>query len=668
MYRLFKKYGKQILAVFAAVLMVAFILPTSARYGGGHNPVIGTLDGEKITQQDLQQARMSWDVLMHTHIKDNPRAVLAMALPQSAIAEIQNRPQLFLLLLKEAQRMGITVGADQLNDWLTNAVDLASLDDEHASNVKHALVDLLLINNAFHRAASTVKISEPMVQHTLAEERQSIVVNLVEFNAVKYAGKVAAPTTQALAAQFEKYGDVIKGAPDPEKNPFGFGYKYPNRLKLQYIAIARGAVRKSVETSPPPGTDPDEKDIAYAWEKEARKYYIQHPDQFPATQPASQPSDSFSLGSGGVKARATTRPFEQARQDVIDHIVGPETDRRVAQILDRINSTLASDYIAYEKAAAARPAPSSQPGASSQSAATEAVSSLGVPYDSFEYLQKLAAQIQSQFKILPTVVSINDRFLTAEDLTKLPGIGQASGGSEVGDLSGYLMSHVFAFVAPEHRDDSSTLKRFEPAKPLVDQADTTYIARVTEAQAAHKPATLAEVEPAVRADVLSSEAYALAKADALKLYDDAKNSSLKSVGGAAVMTAGPMLNQPGPIPGYPITGDAAERFIAEAFKLVSTATSRPDAKPMKLIELPPDGKAIVAQLQDVNALYNTATLASETAQLRMMMNSQFAQMFGQKWFNYQMVAQRLHYVPDTSAQKEETSEPNNQPPIPPPLL
>ena len=46
--------------------------------------------------------------------------------------------------------------------------------------------------------------------------------------------------------------------------------------------------------NPPPGASPAEKNIPYAWEKEARKYYIQHPEQFPTTQPATPANDAFS--------------------------------------------------------------------------------------------------------------------------------------------------------------------------------------------------------------------------------------------------------------------------------------------------------------------------------------------------------------------------------------
>src|SRR5437762_12676562 len=101
MYKLLQKHGKKLLAVFSAVLMIAFILPTSSRYGGmGRNPIVGTVAGEKLTAQEMNSARASWDVLTHTRIKSNPQAVLAMALPRPSLMEIQAHPQVFMLLPK----------------------------------------------------------------------------------------------------------------------------------------------------------------------------------------------------------------------------------------------------------------------------------------------------------------------------------------------------------------------------------------------------------------------------------------------------------------------------------------------------------------------------------------------------------------------------------------
>ena len=55
MYKLLQKHGKKLLAIFSAVLMIAFILPTSSRYGGmGRNPIVGTVAGEKLTAQEMK--------------------------------------------------------------------------------------------------------------------------------------------------------------------------------------------------------------------------------------------------------------------------------------------------------------------------------------------------------------------------------------------------------------------------------------------------------------------------------------------------------------------------------------------------------------------------------------------------------------------------------------
>src|SRR5215212_9092691 len=180
MYRFLQRHGKKLMAVFSALLMVGWVfMPSQSRSGGGPNPTVGTIgDTEKLTARDVAEARMSWEVLKNTPIKGNPQQRLAMALPQPALGEIETHPQLFVLLLKEAKQMGVTVGNDQLNDALINAVDLDAMDDDRAANVRVAINDLLLINNAFQRAASTVKVSDPMVKHTLAQERQSIIVNL----------------------------------------------------------------------------------------------------------------------------------------------------------------------------------------------------------------------------------------------------------------------------------------------------------------------------------------------------------------------------------------------------------------------------------------------------------------------------------------------------------
>jgi hypothetical protein len=102
----------------------------------------------------------------------------------------------------------------------------------------------------------------------------------------------------------------------------------------------------------------------------------------------------------------------------------------MAAIMERINSTMAADWVGYSNALTAANATteaSTSTATTAPSSATTApsisvASSLKAPYNSFEYLQKLAAAIQTEFKVLPTVVSVADKWQTEDDLSKLPGI------------------------------------------------------------------------------------------------------------------------------------------------------------------------------------------------------------------------------------------------------
>ena len=136
--------------------------------------------------------------------------------------------------------MGVSVSADRVNDVMINDLDQSRLPTDRATRerVHRAIENLLLVETAFQRAASTVKVSDPAIRHELALRGQNITVNMVEFNAAAHAEKVAAPTTQQAQAQFEKFAKVDPKAQSND-NPFGFGYRYPNRVKLQYISIPR---------------------------------------------------------------------------------------------------------------------------------------------------------------------------------------------------------------------------------------------------------------------------------------------------------------------------------------------------------------------------------------------------------------------------------------------
>jgi hypothetical protein len=689
MYRFIQKHGKKLLAVFAAFLMVSFAASGMLTPGGGgRNPVVGRINGkEKIRGQDVFVARQDWQTLSRLSGPQG-RPLTAMLGPKIE-ADITRQPILFLLLQKEAEQLGVTVSDDTLQTMLTNTPNLITTDPDRNDQIRRAVRNLLLVINGAQRAASVIKITDPMVKHQLAQAQQSITLDLVDFTTAKYIDQAKAQpiTADQLKAHFEKYADTVPGTIS-ESNPFGFGYKYPDRVKIQYIVVPRFDVRKAVEGS---------KD-AYNWDVAARKHYLQNQSQFKA-EATTQPRPSFDLT--GPSTRATTKPYEEVAQTVKEQLINAETDRRMNAIRDRLVSVIGNDWVAYRNAVGA----AALSGATTQAAPTTAAappSSQGVPYSTFEYLQKLAQQIQAntQFGILPTAVSIADKWLTVDELNKLPGVGEAHLNGV--PMSSYVMTMALPFVPDAQRKEGGWLHVMEPTRPMTDQNDSIYIVRISAAEPTHKPATIAEVEPQLRADLLTARAYELAKADAKKLLEQARQrGSLKNAAaGKSVVAVGPITIRPGQvIAPLALTGEASDRFVTRAFRLL--ATTRPSssssaataaagavaatgpaatvattqggspggggaAKPIDLIELPRDGRVLVAQLGEVQAMWTERSVPMEEAQIQRLLAGNMLQRFIQSWFDYDAVVARMKFVPEGNPEELEGGTAPVQPP--PPIL
>ena len=695
MYRFIQRHGKKLLAVFSAFLMVSFAASGMLTpRGGGRNPVVGRIGSEKIHGQDVFVARQDWQML--TRLDDGRGRRLSGLLGPQVEAEVTRQPIMFLLLQKEAEQLGVTVSQDSLQTMLQNTPGLITTDPDRNEQITRAVRNLLLVINGAQRAASVIKVTDPMVRHQLAQAQQSITVELVDFTTAKYIdqAKATPPTPEQLKAQFDKYGDTVPGNPS-EANPFGFGYRYPDRVKLQYIVVPKSDVRKVVEASKTP----------YEWEVDARKYYRQNSSQFKADA-TTQPKASFDLSAPSTQA--TTKPYEQVAQDLKNQLINDETERRLNAIRDRLVSTLGSDWVGYRNAVGAGAGAggtggATQPATQSSTSPSNAAappSSQGVPYASFEYLQKLAQQIQAnkQFGVLPTAVSIADRWLTLDDLNKLPGVGEAHlRGAPMGSN---VMMGALPFVPEAQRKEGGWLRVMEPTQPMVDQNDSVYIVRLSAAEPSHKPASLAEVESQVRTDLLTAHAYELAKADAQKLLEVARQlGSLKNAaGGRPVVSAGPLTSRQGQVVApLALTGAAADRFINGAFKLLATtqptATTAPapaqaaasapaptatsvattkggsaaptTPKPLELIELPRDGRVLVAQLGDVQAMWTERSVPMEQAQIHRAISMGLMQRFIQSWFDYDSLVARMHFVPEGNPEHLEggSAPPPAQPPI-----
>ncbi|WP_428939233.1 hypothetical protein [Fontivita pretiosa] len=682
MYAYIRKNQKKVMAILGVILMIAFIIPTGIRATRPDmEHVVGQIGSEKIYREQIQAAEDEWRFIAETVLQRNPAAavdsqqsqwasILTM-LPEQIVRPIERQPETYFLLQAEARQMGLSPNLAEAEQFLSgetagiryqgrvmSLADLSQVDPRFAEQTKRAVAELLMVLSAFDRAVQAVKLSAPLVEHELAASMQQIKLNIVDFSAADFEASVPEPTEQQLQEQFQRYADVLPGATPTEANPFGFGYKLPNRVKLQYIAIPRQQVRQAVRA-----TKSD-----YDWEVEAYKYYLRYPERFPATQPQSPTTtstDAFTLGGGSAPTTAaapTTQPFEQVRDEIITTLLEPQIDKLQRQIQNEILQKLNQGYEAYR--AATTTAPATAPQSATRPAG----------YESFQFLQDLARQIEQKYNVTPTVAAINE-YKGPLELRLLPGIGQAS-------LFADFAMFAEPFVPPDQRDQPAVLSLYEPSKPLPDDAGNVYIFRLTDAVPAQRPGSIEPVREQVVADWKKARAFEAARAAAQQLLEAARQHAAGLAAAAVdrklITTGAFSLNEP--VPNYPLSSRSQAKLGLEAHALLgaiaraastTAPATQPLQRPMGLVELPADGKVAVIELVEVRS--DLKPEIAELARLRAAsgLRQAYQQLMLSDWFTYEAVAARLGYIDHTgragrSTRGRPSPQPAESPLAPPP--
>jgi hypothetical protein len=680
MTKFFRRNQKKLLAVFAVGLMIAFTVQMGTpkapmREGGG--VTMGHIGDDKITLDQVRQGEVEWDYLKRlllineTDPSQPQLRPLLDAFPFSPAfgRDINDHPETYALLLEEARRMGVqprpAAGDSVVNNPRVairlpdRTIPITNAPQDVVEKVRYVVQNLDMIFQAENRAFDTVKVSGPLLAHHAVALGQTMTLRAVQFDAKDFVAQAPQPTDEQLRQQFQKYADTDPEVAGRDNDSLGFGYRYPNRIKLQYISIPEDEVKKHVKAS---------RDD-YAWELEARKYYLRNPKEFmsppappapPTSGPASQPATR--------PAAPTTQPFEQVRGEALERVMAPEIEKLTREIQIRIQTTLTNDYQKFEAAhpvagasdttadtgATTQPAPAAATTQPLTTVTSSTPSSLGPPIESYDYLKALAERIQKDFGVLPSVGAVGE-FKTAHELDQLPGIGSARvTGTNFGV---WATNYAEPFVPAGLRKQPAVLSLFEPSQPFTDATGNLYLVRITAADAAHRPGDMSEAAERVKTDWQHSWAYDQAKAAAQQLAQAERDTSFESAAGSRkVLTVGPMdeISQ-APVPGVDLPEDAVGRFKREAFKLVSDLARQPDVKhPTRVIEMPRQAVVYAAELQTVTSDPRALQSYVMLAQLSRQLQREFAQPISMTWFTYQGVVDRLNYVDDSRGARAAT--------------
>lgn len=724
MIKYIRKNQKKVMAFLGIILMIAFALPSATSFmSDGPSDAAGTitLAGKSVPLKgrDILDYRAQWSYLK-SHIspallatvlggygaqsdtdlirllsdpqmenmmmqlltlreRDRFRYMMVLQQFPEAQAEAAGEPlfaavdsndEMFMLLVREAQSLGIGVSADLVDSILAGRQITKESPDYEI--LRRAVHDFLLVNNAASRAASVAKVSSAARDYYKASNDQQIAVNLIEYDAKDFLKQVPEPADGQIQEHFAKYKETLAA-----DSPNGFGYKYPNRVKYDALTIKKDDVRKAIK--PVQTTDLY---LYYEKNKSGREF-------IGTTLPSTKPEDKFTLDSG-----PTTRlmPFEEVRDKIKKKLEDERTDELYARVREVVRSTLRADFEAWQAAIeASKPAPAS---------------SLGVPYDSFDYLKKLRDKVQADLSVALTIEQ-QDAWQSADSLKDAP-IGklamETEGSGEIVPPQ-YLTSRVKKFLTEDQIKlpnvrEGKPIALWEPTSHFIDMAETqSTIARVTAADPSHIPATLEEVKAKVAADVKLAAAYEKAKQAAQAAVDAAKTGkwlqSIANEQNKKLVTTG-LFSAPSTfVTGYELKPASEKIFVQAAVKLLATAprtgqaikplpattqsTTKPATKPataptvpssfalhpVGVIELPAEAKVLAAEVDQLKPNWYRENESLRDASLAAGLRALDERYLRTGWLNYSNLKTRLNYQPPAGGREKDPKDDKPKAPVNP---
>ena len=236
MFKFLRKYNKWILAVGGTLLMITFLIPTAitrlaerAARGGGAWANIG--EQEKISFDELSLVQSELNVLQYA-LGFQP------LIPGPGIVD---QPEHWYLLEREAEAAGLIGGAAVVPfgaEWQIQQIAAGSR--ERTSFVLQTLAKLDGVRRMIALYVDRSKFSDRHLKHRAKRSFHAVTAQVVVLEATE-------PDTPPsfgdgeLAEQLARYAENPPGEGDK-----GFGYRLPDRVKLEWLVVTAESVRTMI--------------------------------------------------------------------------------------------------------------------------------------------------------------------------------------------------------------------------------------------------------------------------------------------------------------------------------------------------------------------------------------------------------------------------------------
>ncbi|MSR41551.1 MAG: hypothetical protein EXS10_06585 [Phycisphaerales bacterium] len=570
MLKFLRQYNQWILAVGGTLLLITFLMPNAiqrcGRDSGPTNVVFARLsDGATYTGGDQNAAQQELAVLE------------PMRDPFVTGLGADRSPEHWWLLVREATAAGLVdptsggqaeverVAASQKisTQQLMSLLLSNSRAEGKQDTVYRALANLAGVRRLVTLASNVDRLSDRRFKNEIARSMLGVSADLVILDAKTNAAITAAvPTDAELEAQFAAFASIVKGTGEK-----GFGYRLPNRVKLEWMMIPKASIETAIASSPQLAT------------LELKKRFAADPAIYGA-DPLQNPT--FATYEATVRQRTK--------------------DELVKQRMDEV-----AKFVTDESALALR-----------------SVKRVGAFYElpadwstTMPSLQALAVVLAKEFSMdLPVYQTSGADFISPADLALLPGIGRAS----TSKFGSPLRSDALAGGLKEFGADG-TKAPFQVAvmsPSMTSEAGDLYFFRVLEADASRAPASLADARDAVLKDLESVRRYEWLAANQATLVSEAVAGGMAPLAtkygtavefAAQVREANPQFVQygvrlPSPLPVLGTNADALKRIVdaATALPLTAPVGEVEISKRTFAVDLPNQLTVLLVQITDLTPL------------------------------------------------------------------
>jgi hypothetical protein len=541
MLKFFRRYNKAILAVGASILMIAFLIqPVITIFlPDGADRVVGTMHGEEVTIGQVGSAAAELQVLQRLGlggffgddvVGDDAERWLAVTRQAQAVglnageAEVSAMLQSRGITPEDTARAlaGITNGTQALvrqavRHWLmaqqyrtlaagvaTSPTDAdyghpalrryalrmealqqmrqyeAMVRGQMTSDLRELMMTQQRSEQFLIQAQGSGRLSSPLIQRILQEQMAQVGGAVMVVPASAWAPQVQ-PDEALVQELFETYGDVPAG----QGEPYGIGYRLPDRITAEYLVVPREDVLAYVQDNDP---------VRFS---QVADYYERHRRQYAPTAEAAE-----ATGASDMSPEVET--------EIRDVLLTERVDRLALDVVREAQQVLLDDARGLPTDGELRDTTGYEPPS----------------------LDTVAQTVAERTGIRPQVRR-TEQGIGVDQLAEVPGLGEARVSPTDLPVTRYVQQTAGLRDASEDPDARMRglrpLQPLLPSEPMRDPDGNAYVLRLTQVQPAVPPDSLDDVREQVVADATRIAAYRQLTADVDQLRQRVADQGLETV-------------------------------------------------------------------------------------------------------------------------------------------